>query len=77
MNIEKSISLFEKAKQYIPGGVNSPVRAFNSVGGNPLFMSNGHDSRLIDKLLAKGLFASSDPTNFFSFLHEKRRDDMA
>ncbi len=48
MNIKNSINLFEKAKQYIPGGVNSPVRAFNSVGGNPLFMSKGHGSKLTD-----------------------------
>lgn len=29
--------LFEQAKQHIPGGVNSPVRAFNGVGGDPVF----------------------------------------
>jgi glutamate-1-semialdehyde 2,1-aminomutase len=39
MNIETSEKLFEEAKKYIPGGVNSPVRAFKSVGGNPLFHS--------------------------------------
>ena len=32
------MSLFEEAKQYIPGGVNSPVRAFAGVGGEPVFM---------------------------------------
>ncbi|MFA7290129.1 MAG: glutamate-1-semialdehyde 2,1-aminomutase, partial [Melioribacteraceae bacterium] len=48
MNIEKSEMLFEEAKKYIPGGVNSPVRAFKSVGGNPIFMSKGHDSKLVD-----------------------------
>ncbi|MCK9282044.1 MAG: glutamate-1-semialdehyde 2,1-aminomutase [Melioribacteraceae bacterium] len=48
MNIDKSEKLFEVAKKYIPGGVNSPVRAFKSVGGNPIFMSKGHDSKLID-----------------------------
>src|SRR5687767_11331009 len=34
---EKSKRLFERAKEIIPGGVNSPVRAFKAVGGNPLF----------------------------------------
>ena len=38
---EKSERLFEKAKQYFPGGVNSPVRAFRSVGGTPLFIEKG------------------------------------
>ena len=48
MNIEKSEKLFEEAKKYIPGGVNSPVRAFKSVGGTPIFMSKGDGSKLID-----------------------------
>lgn len=40
--------LFEEAKKYIPGGVNSPVRAFKSVGGTPRFMSRGIGSKLYD-----------------------------
>jgi glutamate-1-semialdehyde 2,1-aminomutase len=48
MMIEKSIELFEKAKKYIPGGVNSPVRAFKSVGGNPIFMQKGDGCYLYD-----------------------------
>lgn len=48
MNIQRSEELFSEAKKYIPGGVNSPVRAFKSVGGNPLFISKGHGSRMID-----------------------------
>jgi glutamate-1-semialdehyde 2,1-aminomutase len=42
-HLKKSISevLFEKAKTYFPGGVNSPVRAFKSVGGTPLFIKKG------------------------------------
>ena len=39
--------LFERAQIYIPGGVNSPVRAFNSVGGTPVFLG-GKGSILID-----------------------------
>jgi glutamate-1-semialdehyde 2,1-aminomutase len=39
-------SLFEKAKKLIPGGVNSPVRAFRSVGGNPFFTASANGSRL-------------------------------
>ena len=38
---EKSEALFKKAKEYFPGGVNSPVRAFLSVGGTPLFIDKG------------------------------------
>ena len=38
---EKSAELYEKAKQYFPGGVNSPVRAFKSVYGTPLFIQKG------------------------------------
>ncbi len=48
MNISKSEQLFEEAKKFIPGGVNSPVRAFKSVGGNPLFISRGEGSKMID-----------------------------
>lgn len=45
---EISNRLFEEAKKYIPGGVNSPVRAFKSVGGEPLFISYGKGSKLYD-----------------------------
>lgn len=48
MNTEKSKELFEKAKTYFPGGVNSPVRAFRSVGGNPLFIEKGKGSHIWD-----------------------------
>jgi len=41
MGTERSQELFERAKQVIPGGVNSPVRAFRAVGGSPLFMARG------------------------------------
>ena len=48
MNTEKSKKLFEEAKKYIPGGVNSPVRAFKSVGGDPLFITKGRGSKFWD-----------------------------
>lgn len=48
MNINKSITLFEEAKKVIPGGVNSPVRAFKSVGGNPIFIQRGKGSKFWD-----------------------------
>lgn len=48
MNTEKSKSLFEEAKNFIPGGVNSPVRAFKSVGGNPIFIERGAGSKFFD-----------------------------
>ncbi len=48
MKIDKSIKLFEEAKKRIPGGVNSPVRAFKSVGGTPIFMERGKGSKIYD-----------------------------
>jgi glutamate-1-semialdehyde 2,1-aminomutase len=48
MDTTKSKQLFEKAKKYIPGGVNSPVRAFKSVGGDPLFIQRGEGSKFYD-----------------------------
>ena len=48
MNYNKSEQFFEEAKKYIPGGVNSPVRAFNSVGGTPLFIERGEGCRIYD-----------------------------
>ncbi len=44
----KSAELFEKAKKYFPGGVNSPVRAFKSVYGTPLFIERGDGCRVWD-----------------------------
>jgi len=48
MNFENSEKLFNQAKQYIPGGVNSPVRAFKSVGGNPVFIERGEGALMYD-----------------------------
>jgi len=48
MNHSKSESLFRRAQELIPGGVNSPVRAFRSVGGNPVFLARGEGSHVID-----------------------------
>jgi glutamate-1-semialdehyde 2,1-aminomutase len=48
MRTEKSKQLFEKAKMLFPGGVNSPVRAFGSVGGTPRFITKGKGSRVWD-----------------------------
>lgn len=45
---ERSAELFEKAKKYFPGGVNSPVRAFKSVYGTPLFIAKGDGCFLWD-----------------------------
>jgi len=46
---EKSTLLFAEAKQYFPGGVNSPVRAFKSVSGPPLFIKEANGSRITDE----------------------------
>lgn len=55
MNVEdniigtaKSQELFNRAKIVMPGGVNSPVRAFNSVGGAPRFIKSARDARIVD-----------------------------
>jgi glutamate-1-semialdehyde 2,1-aminomutase len=48
MTHTKSEALFLRAQELIPGGVNSPVRAFRSVGGNPPFIAQGEGSRLFD-----------------------------
>jgi len=48
MDISKSIELFNRAQASIPGGVNSPVRAFKSVGGNPIFMKRAEGAYLYD-----------------------------
>ncbi len=46
--MSQSDNLFNQAKEYIPGGVNSPVRAFNGVGGNPIFFTKGDGAYLFD-----------------------------
>ena len=48
MERKKSESLFKEALQYFPGGVNSPVRAFKSVGGTPIFFERGKGAKLWD-----------------------------
>jgi len=44
----RSSELFDRAKRVLPGGVNSPVRAFRAVGGTPFFVARGHGSSLVD-----------------------------
>jgi len=48
-NFNRSEHLFEEAQRYLPGGVNSPVRAFKAVGGTPIFIKRGEGSRLYDE----------------------------
>jgi glutamate-1-semialdehyde 2,1-aminomutase len=48
MNLKRSIGYFEQAKQVLPGGVDSPVRAFRAVGGQPLFIERGKGAYLFD-----------------------------
>ena len=48
MNNTKSQELYIKGQQHLVGAVNSPVRAFKSVGGNPLFMARAHGSKIYD-----------------------------
>jgi glutamate-1-semialdehyde 2,1-aminomutase len=70
MKITKSIELFEQAQTIFPGGVNSPVRAFRAVGGQPLFIERGEGpylfdvdgNRFIDYVLSWGPLITRIPT---------------
>src|ERR671916_1066719 len=46
--MDRSARLMERAMHCLPGGVNSPVRAFRSVGGDPVFMKRGEGSHIFD-----------------------------
>ncbi len=48
MNLTRSISLLQEAQKHIPGGVNSPVRAYKAVGGNPPFIEKSQGSKIFD-----------------------------
>jgi len=48
MSTQESLKAFDEAKELIPGGVNSPVRAFSSVGGSPIFIAEGEGGYLKD-----------------------------
>src|SRR5690349_21124847 len=49
MNPEMVLSLYDRACQYMPGGVNSPVRAFHGVGGEPIFISHAKGAYIYDQ----------------------------
>ena len=49
MQYTRSSALFSEAEQVIPGGVNSPVRAFKAVGGTPIFIKEARGAYLIDE----------------------------
>ena len=49
MKLERSRQLYQEAQRYLPGGVDSPVRAFKAVGGTPPFIVNGKGSRIYDE----------------------------
>ncbi len=48
MDLRRSQELFKEAQRYLPGGVDSPVRAFKAVGGTPPFIKKGQGSRILD-----------------------------
>ncbi|RLD64690.1 MAG: aspartate aminotransferase family protein, partial [Bacteroidetes bacterium] len=48
MNNKKSTSEFQRASESIPGGVNSPVRAFKSINGKPIFIDKAKGSKITD-----------------------------
>src|SRR6267142_4188267 len=47
-DVTRSSELFDRAKRVLPGGVNSPVRAFRAVGGTPFFVAHAKGARLTD-----------------------------
>lgn len=49
MNYQRSSALFQEAQKYIPGGVNSPVRAFKGVGGHPIFIKKAKGAYIYDE----------------------------
>ena len=49
MGIKKSEDLYTQAVNILPGGVDSPVRAFKSLGGTPIFMRDGRGGHIIDE----------------------------
>ncbi|HBX61499.1 MAG TPA: aspartate aminotransferase family protein, partial [Flavobacteriaceae bacterium] len=49
MLYQRSSALFKDAQEYIPGGVNSPVRAFKSVGGTPIFIKKAEGAYIYDE----------------------------
>ena len=68
--MDRSSTLFNEAKNYIPGGVNSPVRAFKGVGGDPIyfapsayecgFLSDAHGKNELDQTINAALTAFSE-----------------
>jgi len=46
--VSRSAELFERAQQLLPGGVNSPVRAYRAVGGNPVFVARAKGALVWD-----------------------------
>ena len=48
MESSKSLAAWQKSQQFIPGGVNSPVRNFSKVGGHPCFIERGDGSKVYD-----------------------------
>jgi glutamate-1-semialdehyde 2,1-aminomutase len=47
-NTSRSFELYQRARQLLPGGVNSPVRAMRAIGRDPIFVASGEGSRLYD-----------------------------
>ena len=85
--INKNKNLFKLSQKLIPGGVNSPVRAFASVGGTPIFFKKALGSRLWDengkeymvgKLCTENneLYGSVKPTEISKLIKEKNKVDI-
>ena len=48
LNLEKSVAAFNKAKKFMPGGVNSPVRSYQNVDSTPPFIARAKGSKIFD-----------------------------
>lgn len=73
--MSKSENLFNTARQLIPGGVNSPVRAFTGVGGTPLFIERADGAYLYDAD-GKAISTTSAPGDRWCWATTTRRSAM-
>ena len=79
--MDRSSTLFNEAKNYIPGGVNSPVRAFKGVGGDSIYFASNCDIELFKKfyksMIRQGVYfaPSAYECGFLSAAHTKNELD--
>ena len=72
MNISKSQKLYSQALQFMPGGVNSPVRAFKNVGKTPLFIEKAKGSRYMTLTVMNTSITFAHGVLIFSDMHIRK-----